>query len=118
MNNYMRFKDIYSFDDRFEECNRILKKFSQRIPVICEKSKKSKLLDIDKKKYLIPSDFTVGQFIYVIRKRLLLSPDKAIFIFINGTIPSTSSTMIHVYDMNKDSDGFLYITYDDENVFG
>jgi len=113
----MRFKDIYSFDDRFEECNRILKKFGQRIPVICEKSKKSKL-EIDKKKYLIPSDFTVGQFIYVIRKRLLLSPDKAIFIFINGTMPSTSSTMINVYHINKDSDGFLYITYDDENVFG
>ena len=114
----MGFKNDYSFEDRCDESKRILIKFSQRIPIICEKNKKSKLLDIDKKKYLIPIDFTVGQFMYVIRKRLLLPPDKAIFIFINGTIPSTSSTMIHVYDMNKDSDGFLYITYDDENVFG
>tara|TARA_B100001059_G_C17828065_1_gene582770 strand:- start:794 stop:1138 length:345 start_codon:yes stop_codon:yes gene_type:complete len=114
----MGFKDDYSFEDRCDECNRILTKFTQRIPVICEKHKKCKLIDIDKKKYLIPIDFSIGQFIYVIRKRLRLSPDKAIFLFINGTIPSSSSAMIHIYDINKDSDGFLYITYDDENVFG
>tara|TARA_B100001063_G_scaffold237435_1_gene258360 strand:+ start:158 stop:502 length:345 start_codon:yes stop_codon:yes gene_type:complete len=114
----MGFKNDYSFDDRCDESKRILTKFSQRIPIICEKNKKSKLLDIDKKKYLIPNDFTVGQFMYVIRKRLLLKPDKAIFIFINGIIPSSSSTMMNIYDMHKDSDGFLYVTYDDENVFG
>ena len=83
----MGFKNDYSFEDRCDESKRILIKFSQRIPIICEKNKKSKLLDIDKKKYLIPIDFTVGQFMYVIRKRLLLPPDKAIFIFINGIIP-------------------------------
>jgi GABA(A) receptor-associated protein len=114
----MGFKNDYSFEDRCDESKRILIKFSQRIPIICEKNKKSKLLDIDKKKYLIPIDFTVGQFMYVIRKRLLLPPDKAIFIFINGIIPSCSSTIINIYDMHKDSDGFLYVTYDDENVFG
>lgn len=30
-----------------------------------------------------------GQFIYVIRKRIKLDPEKAIFIFVNDTIPQT-----------------------------
>jgi GABA(A) receptor-associated protein len=37
----------------------------------------------------VPADLTVGQFIYVIRKRVKLDPDKAIFIFVNDTIPQT-----------------------------
>jgi GABA(A) receptor-associated protein len=47
---------------------RIRAKYPDRIPVICEKALKSNLEDIDKKKYLVPSDLTVGQFVYVIRK--------------------------------------------------
>jgi GABA(A) receptor-associated protein len=48
---------------------------------------KSDIPTIDKKKYLVPSDMTVGQFIYVIRKRIKLSPEKAIFIFVNNVLP-------------------------------
>lgn len=48
--------------------------------------------DIDKKKYLVPSDLTVGQFVYVIRKRIKLSPEKGIFIFINNVLPATCRT--------------------------
>ena len=32
---------------------------------------------------------STGQFIYVIRKRIKLDPEKAIFIFVNDTIPQT-----------------------------
>ena len=37
----------------------------------------------------MPADLTVGQFVYVIRKRIKLSPEKAIFIFINNILPPT-----------------------------
>lgn len=47
--------------------------------------------DIDKKKYLVPSDLTCGQFVYVIRKRLKLPAEKAIFLFVNGVIPPTAA---------------------------
>ncbi|KAE9034773.1 hypothetical protein PR001_g9578 [Phytophthora rubi] len=63
--------------------------YSDRIPVICEKADPSDILDIDKKKFLVPVDLTVGQFVYVIRKRIKLSPEKAIFIFINNVLPPT-----------------------------
>ena len=38
--------------------------------MIVEKAEKSDISDIDKQKYLVPADLTVGQFVYVIRKRI------------------------------------------------
>jgi len=72
---------------------------------------KSDITAIDKKKYLVPSDLTVGQFCYVIRKRIKLAPEKAIFIFVNEVLPPTAALMSSIYEEHKDEDGFLYITY-------
>ena len=54
----------------------------------------------------------MGQFCYVIRKRIKLAPEKAIFIFVNEVLPPTAALMSSIYDEHKDEDGFLYITYD------
>lgn len=116
------------------------------LQVICEKVEKSDIATIDKKKYLVPADLTVGQFVYVIRKRIKLSPDKAIFIFVDEVLPPTAALMSSIYEEHKDEDGyapplfltspppfapsrteltrhaskyrFLYITYSGENTFG
>lgn len=69
-------------------------------------------------RYLVPSDLTVGQFVYVIRKRIKLSAEKAIFIFVDNVLPPTGEIMSSVYEEKKDEDGFLYITYSGENTFG
>ena len=66
----------------------------------------------------MPQDLTVGQFVYVIRKRIKLSPEKAIFIFINNVLPPTAALMSSICEREKDKDGFLYITYSGENTFG
>ena len=55
---------------------------------------------------------------YVIRKRLRLPSEKAIFIFIGGVIPPSSQLLADVYEFYRDYDGFLYITYSTENTFG
>jgi hypothetical protein len=81
------------------------------VQVICEKVEKSDIATIDKKKYLVPADLTVGQFVYVIRKRIKLSPEKAIFIFVDEVLPPTAALMSSIYEEHKDEDGFLYITY-------
>ncbi len=39
----------------------------------------------------MPADLTVGQFVYVIRKRIKLSPEKAIFIFVKNVLPPTGA---------------------------
>jgi len=114
-----RFKEEYSLKDRRDESCRIRAKYPDRVPVIVEQTKAgTTLTDIDKKKYLVPRDLTLGQFMYVIRKRIKLPPEQAIFLFINGTIPATT-TLLNVMDDNyRDADGFLYITYSGENTFG
>ena len=57
---------------------------------------------VDKRKYLIPMDLTVGQFVYVIRKRITIPSDKAIFIFVNNTLPPTAALMSAVYEQHRD----------------
>jgi GABA(A) receptor-associated protein len=113
-----KFQEEHDFEKRQSEASRIRSKYPNRIPVICEKADKSDISDIDKKKYLVPSDLTVGQFVYVIRKRIKLSSEKAIFIFCNNSMPPTGAMMSHIYEQNKNEDGFLYITYSGENTFG
>ncbi|KAF8047861.1 hypothetical protein N665_2798s0001 [Sinapis alba] len=89
-----------------------------RVPVIVEKAERSDVPNIDKKKYLVPADLTVGEFVYVVRKRIKLSAEKAIFVFVKNTLPPTAAMKSAVYDENKDEDEFLYMTYSGENTFG
>lgn len=49
----------------------------------------------------IPQDLTVGQFVYVIRKRIKLAPEKAIFIFVNEVLPPTAALMSAIYEEHK-----------------
>jgi GABA(A) receptor-associated protein len=108
------------FSLRCIETNNILQKYPDRIPVICERDKRAPAdcPKIDKRKYVFPNDLTLGQFIFIIRKRLVISPEKALFLFINGTIPSSANLVRSLYEYNKHEDGFLYITYTFENTFG
>ncbi|KAI5071276.1 hypothetical protein GOP47_0013527 [Adiantum capillus-veneris] len=112
------FKQEHDLDKRKAEAGRIREKYFDRIPVIVEKAERSDIPDIDKKKYLVPADLTVGQFVYVIRKRIKLNAEKAIFIFVNNVLPPTAAIMSAIYDEHKDEDGFLYVTYSGENTFG
>lgn len=126
MNHQMRstFKDEHSLEKRRQESERIREKYPDRIPCIVEKAEKSDIQQIDKKKFLyeshasVPCDLTMGQFVYVIRKRIKLSPEKAIFIFVSDVIPPSSALLSQVYAEHKDEDGFLYILYSSENTFG
>ncbi|XP_062091579.1 autophagy-related protein 8f [Humulus lupulus] len=112
------FKQEHNFEKRRAEAARIREKYPDRIPVIVEKAEKSEIPNIDKKKYLVPADLTVGQFVYVIRKRIKLSAEKAIFIFVDNVLPPTGGLMSTIYEEKKDDDGFLYVTYSGENTFG
>jgi GABA(A) receptor-associated protein len=54
--------------------------------------------------FLLPyilQDLTVGQFVYVIRKRIKLAPEKAIFIFVDETLPPTAALMSAIYEEHK-----------------
>ena len=113
------YKQKTPFEKRLKESENILQKYPNRIPAIVEKFSKCKNIEnIDKIKYLVPDDLTIGQFVFVIRKRLKLTPDKALFIFINNRLPTTLTLMKDIYANEKDDDNFLYIQYSGENTFG
>ena len=107
------------FDKRRNESERIRQKYPDRVPVICERSG-TNISDIDKKKYLVPGDLTLGQFIYVIRRRIKLSPNLGLFLFVGeeAVIPNNTTLMSSCFAAHADEDGFLYVTYSGENTFG
>ena len=116
--NKEHFRNKYSLEARKKESKKIMEKYPDRIPIIVEKDINSDIKEIDKKKYLVPNDLTVGQFLYVIRKRIKLGPEKALYIFIEGIIPPTNYQISTLYDKYKGIDGFMIFTYSAENTFG
>ena len=61
----VNFKKTHNFEKRKEEANRIMEKYPDRVPIICERLTR-KAPEIDRKKYLCPRDLTMGNFMYVI----------------------------------------------------
>ena len=106
----MNFKSKHSLELRKEESNKIINKYPDRIPIIVEKHKSCNY-DISKTKFLSPKNLTLGQFVYIIRKNIKLSPEKAIFVTINGLLPPTSALMSDLYDLIKMKMIFIYYLF-------
>ncbi|KAJ4823605.1 Autophagy- protein 8i [Turnera subulata] len=109
---------ISGADQRLQESNSIILKYADRVPVIIEKYSRTDLPEMEKRKYLVPRDMSIGQFIHILSSRLNLTPGKALFVFVNNTLPQTASLMDLVYETYKDDDGFLYMCYSSEKTFG
>ena len=114
------YKELYDLETRKRESGRIRKKYPERYPIIVEKSNYcKKKITLTKKKYLAPVDLTIGEFIYVVRKRMILKPEEAIYLFINDSnLISPSKSLSDIYEKYVNEDGFLYINYSTENTFG
>ena len=115
-----RYQNELTLEKRLSEFNRIRSKYPDRIPIIIEKTKmnSNNIPDLDKHKFLVPADISLGQFMYVLRQRIKLKSKVAIFLFINDKLISTSSLIGEIYNENKHIDNFLYIKYAGENTFG
>jgi len=112
------FKDKHPFNKRLSEATRIMEKYPDRIPVICE-CVGGEVPDIDRKKYLVPSDLSMAEFLYVIRKRIKIKPEQSIYLFVGDSVMVAGCQIMgSVYAEHKDLDGFLYTCYSGENTFG
>lgn len=115
------FKNRYTLTKRKEESLRIMSKYPERCPIIVERVATEKNLpQIDRNKYLVPNNITFGQFIFIVRKRIRMDPNDAIFLFIgDDNLVPISKTIASVYEEMKDKeDGFLYCKYASESTFG
>lgn len=73
---------------------------------------------IDKHKYIVPKDMTVGGLVHVLRKRMEIRPEEALFLMSGSTLPMASQKMGDLHYSNRESDGFLYLRYTKESTFG
>ena len=112
-----QYKKENDFEYRINESKKILDKYSDKVPLIIEKSENC-TYDINQNKYLLPKDIKVHQLYFIIRKRLNIKNSEALFIYINNIIPPNNNFIGEIYNDLKDTDGFLYITYSSENTFG
>jgi GABA(A) receptor-associated protein len=103
-----------------DESTKIIRKYPDRIPVIVKKKAGSgNTPEIDKHKFLVPVDLTMGQLMFVIRKRIKLHPEKALFLFVEQSIVCNTELVSTVYNRSQDlDDGFLHVVYSCENTFG
>ena len=97
------------------ESRNIRGKYKDRVPVLL----RSKSIKMDRYKYLVPSDLTLSQFTYVLRRRTKLNPKEAIFYLIENKVPTSSLTMSELYTeyMDKETE-LLIIDINKENTFG
>ncbi|TKR89358.1 hypothetical protein L596_013474 [Steinernema carpocapsae] len=113
------YKERYSLEKRQAKARNVLHGHSVHVPVVCEKASGSRLEHLKQDCYKVASNITIGTFLVIIRERLSLTEDEAIFLFAKNAIMSTTKTMAEVYDEFKDEeDGFLYLTYQEESVYG
>ena len=100
----------------------IIRKYPDRVPVYIRKSPtcKSDLNDLEKHKYLVPTDMTMGSFLCVIRKQIKISSTQAIFVFVakKSVLVPTSSMFGDLYTTHKEDDNMLHLDYTSENTFG
>ncbi len=102
---------------KLDEYQRIRNKYPDRIPVILKKSGKD-TPEIDRNKYLVPKDITFSSFVGVIRQRLKMKPDQALFVMANNTLVNQTELMSSVYNRHKCKEGFLLLDYSLESTFG
>ncbi|XP_033735931.1 microtubule-associated proteins 1A/1B light chain 3C-like [Pecten maximus] len=114
------FKQRKSFAVRKDEVAGIRSKFPTKVPVIVEKyHKETQLPLLDKTKFLVPQELTMSQFATIIRNRMSLNANQAFYLIVNNkSISSMSMTLAEVYRDDKDEDGFLYMTYASQEMFG
>ena len=116
-----KYKEMFDLEKRKEESARIRENYQDRIPVICEKDPKAKgVTEIQKTKFLVPFDMTVTQFSYIIRRKLELPKEAALFLLVNAEKSvSGNQTINEIYQTSRDQeDGFLYIAYSSELSWG
>ena len=118
-----KYKTAKTLEERKNEYRKVIEENPGKIGIICEKAptknKNDTIPEIDKSKYLIKEDFTITQFTSIIRKKLNMDQKDALFFLANGkTSLSGNSTMSEIYQKYKDEDGFLYIAYAAEEIWG
>jgi len=127
-----------TLEERIVYSKKLLSKYSDRIPIVIEKSE---FVELQNYKYLLPRNLLVSEFMCIIKTKMnkALDEKKAIFTFVksnafgiashspkenacksdkNYNLVPMNQTIQEIYNIHKNEDGFLYIKFGIENTFG
>ena len=97
----------------------IINKNIDKVPIILEKDPKCKLTPMKKTKFMIEKNSTVSELLQSIRKLMKIPHEEGLFLSAKGKYTLTGQKIIgDIYNIYKDEDGFLYIMYTTELIFG
>lgn len=112
------FRKTMTEDKRNKVFARIKENYPHCCPIIVEPGPNVRHF-ISRNKFLVPPNTTVGKLVFEIRKHIPnLSSDQTIFLLVNDVVLPTSFMVETLYEKYKEGDGFMYIMYYLENVFG
>ncbi|KFQ24814.1 Microtubule-associated proteins 1A/1B light chain 3C, partial [Merops nubicus] len=105
---------------RMHEVTTIRLKYPNKLPVVVERYQKEKTLPpLSRTKFLVSQDLPLAQFAITLRTRLGLASSQTFYLLVNNKgLPNMAITMQELYQANKDEDGFLYLTYASQEMFG
>lgn len=117
--NIVDFHKNNSPAERQNISDKLLRKYPDRVPILLCKGD-ANAPNLEKFKYLVPIDATFSKFISEVRSQLVggFNQSTALMFFINDRLIPISANIGTLYCKNKNEDGFLYIHYATENVFG
>ncbi|KAL6480474.1 hypothetical protein AOLI_G00059250 [Acnodon oligacanthus] len=116
----MPFKQRKCLATRKDEVCTIRSKFPNKLPVIVERYIREKQLPLlDKTKFLVPHELTMGQFLCLLRSKIALEASQTLYLLISGkSMCCMTASMAEIYSQHRDPDGFLYMTYASQDMFG
>ena len=68
---------------------------------------------------MFPTDLPMGLVMKFVRDRLPMSSNESLYLFVCETVlVSASTTVGEVYELYREDDGFVYVTYATQETFG
>ena len=114
-----KFKKEQDKESRIKQSKDLLDKYPNKLPVILEKDPTSKIIEMKKTKFLLEKKSTVQQLQQMIRRKTSLKEEEALFLQVRAKFSITGvKTIEEIYKEYKDQDGFLYIIYTTELIYG
>ena len=101
------------------EAARVRERFPDRVLIVITRRA---ITDpkMDKSKFVVPRDLTIGNLLLVVRRRVMLRSSDALFLFPveSKQMLSAATTVGQAADAHAERSGVLYLGYTQENAFG
>ena len=98
--------------------DKLLNKYPNRVPIKVTVDKN--INQIGTTQFLVPKNYTVAKFMMIVRSKINITKDQALFLLINNELPPSSDLISNIYSKYNTSTGKRYIDayLKLENTFG